>query len=441
MAGRLTAMLVATAVVAGGAAFARASPRQPLRLDLSSARSQDAPLLGILFGDVSSGLVRLDPETLRPLPGQPLDLRGSSFGWSFSPDRSRLVLGDNYGHVRFIDVTQMRTLGEIRTKANAPLVVSAWLGERVLAVWHTPRGVGVRVIDASQRRVIRVVALDGSLQAAARTPEELVLLLGPRRGIGGSRLVVVDSEGRTRQVSLVRIRSGRAEPPQTSVGIFRHADAGLAVDPTRRLAFAVAAGAPVAEVDLATLQVSYHALPEPISLLRRVGNFLEPRAEAKGAPDGPDRSALWVGDHTLVTFGSDDHGWVDSARRPQLIVMPAGARLIDTRTWSSTTLEPAATALTAADGALLVTASLWNSGTQKSTGIGLVGYGPDGARRFHLWGDSPVYVQVAGGRAFAGVIGPKRSYAVVDVATGDVVEERDGSQPLLLAGEASTWIP
>ncbi len=176
-------------------------------------------------------------------------------------------------------------------------------------------------------------------------------------------------------------------------------------------------------------------------MLSRVGNWLEPRAEAKGPPDGPDRSALWVGDHTLVISGSDDHGWVDSAGRPQLTVTPAGARVIDTRTWSSTTLDRAATAVAAGESTLLATASLWNSATQKSTGIGLVGYGADGARRFHLYGDDPVYVQVAGNRAFAGVIGPKRSYAVVDVASGRVVEERDGSQPVLLIGDASTWIP
>lgn len=440
MGGRLTAMLIVSAVVSGGAAFARASPEQPLRLDLPRARSQDAPLLGIVFADVSAGLVRLDPETLRPLPGEPLDLRSSSFGWSFSPDRSRLVLGDNYGHVRFVDVAQMRTLGEIRTKANAPLALSAWLGDRVLGVWYTPRGVAVRVIDASQRRVLRVVPLDGSLQAAARTPDELVLLLGPRRGIGGSRVVVADSAGRTRQVSVARIRSGRADPPRTPVGVFRHADAGLAVDPTRRLAFAVAAGAPVAEIDLATLRVSYHELSEPISTLNRLGSWLEPRAEAKGAPDGPDRNALWVGNHTLVVFGSDAHGRVDSAGRPQLTVTPAGVRVVDTRTWSSTTLERSATAVSVADGALLVTASLWDSRTQKSTGVGLMGYGPDGARRFHLWGDAPVYVQVAGRRAFAAVAGTKRSF-VVDVATGRVVDERDGTQLLLLAGEASPWIP
>jgi hypothetical protein len=121
--------------------------------------------------------------------------------------------------------------------------------------------------------------------------------------------------------------------------------------------------------------------------------------------------------------------------------MPAGARLIDTRTWTSTTLERAATAVTAADAALLVTASLWDSKTQKSTGVGLVGYGPDGARRFHLYGDAPVYVQVARNRAFASVTAPKPSYAVIDVGTGRVLDEREGSQPLLLAGEASMWIP
>ena len=440
MAGRLTAMLVATALVAGGVSIASASPERPLTAEVSSARRDDPPLLAISFNDVSAGLVRLDRETLRPLAGRPLDLRASSFGWSFSADRSRLVVGDNHGHVRFVDVTQMRTLGEIRTKANAPLALSAWVRDRVLGVWRTPRGVAVRVIDASKRRVLRVVPLAGSLQAAARMPGELVLLLGPARGIGPSRLVVVDAEGRTRQVSVARIRSGRADPPRTSVGVFRHADAGLAVDPTRRLAFAVAAGAPIAEVDLATLHVSYHELAEPISMLGRLRGWLEPRAEAKGAPDGPDRNALWVGDHTLVVFGSDAHGRVDSRRRPQLTVTPAGVRLVDTRTWSSTMIERSATAASLADGALLATASMWDSRTQTTTGIGLAGFGPDGARRFRMWGEAPVYVQVAGNRALASLSGTKRSY-VVDVATGRVVDEREGTQPLLLAGEASPWIP
>jgi hypothetical protein len=439
MAGRLTAMLVALALVAGVVSIARASPERSPTLELSAAHGDNLPLLAISFNDVSAGLVRLDPETLRPLPGEPLDLRASSFGWSYSSDRSRLVLGDNHGHVRFVDVAQMRTLGEIRTKANAPLALSAWLGDRVLGVWHTPRGVAVRVIDASQRRVVRVVPLVGWLQTAARLPGELVLLLGPARGIGPSRLVVVDAEGRTRQVAVARIRSGRVDPPRTSIGVFRHADAGLAVDPTRRLAFAVAAGAPIAEVDLTTLRVSYHELSEPISMLGRLRSWLEPRAEAKGAPDGPDRKALWVGDQALVVFGSDAHGSVDSRGRPQLTVTPAGVRLVDTRTWSSTILERGATAVSPADGALLVTASLWDSRTQTTTGVGLVGYGSDGAS-FHLWGDAAVYVQAAGNRAVASVSGTKRSY-VVDVATGRVLDERDGAQPLLLAGEASPWIP
>ena len=103
-------------------------------------------------------------------------------------------------------------------------------------------------------------------------------------------------------------------------------------------------------------------------------------------------------------------------------------------------IERSATAASLADGALLATASMWDSRTQTTTGIGLAGFGPDGARRFRMWGEAPVYVQVAGNRALASLSGTKRSY-VVDVATGRVVDEREGTQPLLLAGEASPWIP
>ena len=107
MAGRLTAMLVATALVAGGVSIASASPERPLTAEVSSARRDNPPLLAISFNDVSAGLVRLDRETLRPLAGRPLDLRASSFGWSFSADRSRLVVGDNHGHVRLFVFSQL----------------------------------------------------------------------------------------------------------------------------------------------------------------------------------------------------------------------------------------------------------------------------------------------------------------------------------------------
>ena len=51
---------------------------------------------------------------------------------------------------------------------------------------------------------------------------------------------------------------------------------------------------PVAEVDLASGRVGYHEVHEPVSLLGRLRNWLEPAAEAKTA-EGAERQAVWVG--------------------------------------------------------------------------------------------------------------------------------------------------
>jgi hypothetical protein len=381
-------------------------------------------VLAFAFDAGAASLTALDPSTFRP-QGTPLDVRGCSFGWSFSPDRSRLVAGDNYGRVRFVGTTPLRTLGELRTKANAPLAASAWLGNRVLGVWHSPRGVDVRVIDPDALRVLRLRSLAGSLQSAARTANGFVLLLGPRAGIGAARLAVVDAVGDARLVRLAQIHAGQAPFDHSRVAVVRHARPGLAVDPNGNRAFVVGAGAPMAAVDLGTLAVAYHPLDRAFA--------------AKGAPDGPNRYARWLGDGRLAVYGSDDHGSLVRGNI-EMRTTSAGIRIVDTASWRTTTLDAGASALAIAGGGLLASASNWDSRTRSQWGIGLVAYEPDGPTRFHLFGDQPTYVQAAGDRALAFRSGPPR-YSVVDTTSGRVVDEVAGrAVPLLLDGDASSWV-
>src|ERR687888_1301234 len=88
------------AVVGGGAA------KEPAK----------TPFLGVVrTGDDSAKLVRLNPLTLGRRPGRSLQL-GSRWGaWSYSPDRSRLVLAD-------VPISATPVLLEPRTMPRIPIV-------------------------------------------------------------------------------------------------------------------------------------------------------------------------------------------------------------------------------------------------------------------------------------------------------------------------------
>jgi hypothetical protein len=387
--------------------------------------------LPALFGIGSRGLVRIDPHTLRPLPGRGVPLAGHTFAWSFSPDRSRIVLGTDTprAELRFVALRRMRVLGDVKVARRGSVFATAWAGPgRVLAVVVTPGccGLGdtiVAGVDVARRRVTWRHTLGGSLQAGARFRRSLVLVLGPRgRSIGASRLVVVGPDGHVGSAFLAEIRSGlngsTGPGPGRVTDIW---DPGVAVDPSGPRAFVVQAGAPVAEVDLRTLQVRYHTLAEPISLLGRLRDWLEPAAEAK-ADEGPTREALWLGHGLLAVTGWDGHAGVDPRGGQAEWGAPAGLKLIDTRRWSVRTIDPRVSDAAFVAGTLLAWSLTWDSRTDKFTGAGLTGYGPDGGRRFHLYGDDPISgVQPLGSRVVAGGAAGGRLFprgALLDARTG-----------------------
>jgi hypothetical protein len=250
-------------------------------------------------------------------------------------------------------------------------------------------------------------------------------------------LAVVDAHGVVRRITLERIVGGSdfdelAEDPGNSV--HRYALPGLAVDPAGRKAYVIAAGAPLAEVDLENLAVAYHELSEPASALRRVRDWLEPAAHAKSA-DGPVRRATWLGNGALAVFGFDQRGWIDDQGKAQTRTTAAGVRIVDVGTWSVRTLDPAATAATAADDVLLTTGHFYDSTTGEYGGIGLRAYGADGSRRYHVLGTASVDVQAVGERAV--VSGSFEGYQVLDLRDGSRVRAGSGWAPMVLAGTST----
>ena len=422
MAGRALGSLVvlgAFALLAGSA----------LRHAAAAARPE--PLLGVTTQG-GARLSVLDPKTLRVR--RATTIAATSTGWSFSPDRRRLVVSDGRGRLQIVDTRRLRVLALLASRIGGHVAATAWLGSRVLVV---VRRCGARciyslvAIDVRTRRVVARRRLAGVVHALARWPGGIALLLGPEKTIGPSRLAVAGPGGAVRSVALDSIPSGsRSEKQQGVQGypvILFQARPAVAVDSAGRRAFVVAGGAPLAEVDLRTLAVRYHRLS------------LSTQAAAAPATNGPIRGASWLGRGLLLVWGHDDAGAVDSGGKLQVRQTAAGLELVDTRSWSVRRLDGRVASAVRARSDVLGYALLANSSTGKLGGAGLAGFRLDGARAFHLFGSKPLAeVQAVADRAFVCCpSGSATSYTIVDVETGRVVQAIRGELPTAFTGAAA----
>ena len=432
---RLLLAGAAAAVVAAGVGSARsAGPLPPLVLEAATP----SPLLGLAVAPpYSNALVRLDPATLRRVGRGRVVLGEHDSAWSFSPGRSRLVLGDTKGDLLLVDARRLRPLGHLATGVRSMVQATQWLD-----AWHVVAAVGwccnveqsrLVVVDVPRRKVLSRRSLGGTLERAAHAPQGLVLLLGPEKGIGPSRLAVAGRDGALRSVALDRVVSGTEDVP-ADAQIARRESPGLAVDAAGSRAFVVGAESEVAEVDLARLEVSYHSLTRSTSLLGRLHDWLESPAGAKVALNGPSRGALWLGNGILAVYGTDDRAYLDAAGKVQQDSTPSGLQLVGTRDWSVRTLDAGANLAAVAQGALVSVGSTWRSELDRTTGTGLTIFGADGAVRAHLFGSRPVWFQVVGSRVFVPLPSSKTGYTIADVGLGAAVGEVRGRPlPLVLA--------
>jgi len=344
-------------------------------------------------------LYAVDPRTLRPRRDRSAPTNGHAFGWSFSPDRSRLAAGsDGTAELRLYDLKRLRVLGDVdlvEPSVHGLVYATTWAGRsRVLAAVVSPGccGLGdtfVSAVDASSRRVLWRRDLQGSLQAGASYRGGFVLVLGPKYAIGPSRVVVVARSGRLRTAPLAQISSRWQRSGGGARFVSHQWNPGLALDTASGRAFVVQGGAPVAEVDLRRLSVRYHELSEPISLLGRLRDWLEPKAEAK-AMQGPERRVVWLGNGRLAVTGVDSQALVDSKGQEQELDSPTGLKLIDTRNWSVRRLDHTTSSITFSGGVLFAFGTSWDSRTSTMSGSGLTAYDAGGRELYHRYGRQPI---------------------------------------------------
>jgi hypothetical protein len=441
----LSAPLALMLVVVGGCAVGggREAPTKstaavvmPPATTMATARV-GGPLVGVISSDnLATELARLDPRTLRPLPGGRLKLTGSWPLLAVAPDRSTAVLGSEAGELTVIDLVHLRQLGVVKTDLPGAAIFGwGWVGRSRLLLINTSQQAAAEVlaVDVSTRRVVRRQHVNGVVQGYARLPCGLALLVTPANAIGRARLVVADANAGLRTVTLAEINAGfkQFDDSDGSGPRMEQAVPGIAADPAGRRIYVVSGGGPLAEVDLASLGVTYHRLGRSASPWQRLARWWAPPAEAK-ILSGPSRNALWLGDGQLVVTG------YDGSAAGHHMEIPSGLELIDTANWTVRQVDRHSSSAMLAAGRLLAFGTAFGTGPDGANqGFGLTLYGPGDRQPVHRFGAKQVsWIQVNGDLAYVQLMDANLSdaegYAVMDLHSGRLLHQVTGTVPELL---------
>jgi len=406
----VTALAIAAAGCGGGDGDDAAEPTSSATTTAATPRAAE-PVLAVSSDAAGSRLAWVDGLTLEPVDGRTAALPFSAAVGALSPDDGAVAVGANEGGgVGIVDLARMRPLGTVETGGSFVHQLH-WVRPGLLLAAVGGRSSQAVAIDPRARKVLAARDLGGTTLYAEETESALVFLVAPAEGIGPARVVVFDG-GPLRSAELTEARAGWEQAGDSAEDYrARQSVPGLAVDPSGARALVVPAGGRVAEVDLATMEVRYHDLAEPVSLLGRLRDWLEPAAHAKGI-DGPDRNAVWLPSGLVAVSGNDydqDGDDVD--------VTPAGLSLIDPDDWSVRRLSDEPGWATFRDGALL--ASAWKEGTDEQT---LIAFDPDGTLRFTLVREGADLSQTHNGLLYATTSDGAR-FEIVDLETGKTVAE------------------
>jgi hypothetical protein len=366
----------------------------------AAASTDSESLLAMTTVDGKQTLFRVEAGTLARLESPVLQIPGSVGGRLRSPDRSVVVLADNQKPVlTFVNVDSMKVGATLQVAKVGTVDLAAWPAQkRLLAFAYGPLRTDLLVIDPDAAKVIARRPVGGSGWPRVSLATGLVYLATPAKAIGRARLVVIDLDGNSRSVVLDRIRAGTKWRKVRGVQIANVRQPGLAADPTGRTAYVVDAGGLVAEVDLATLAVTYHSLDAAGT--RRL-------ARAQKSVNGPIRSATWVGDGHLAVSGVDAKMTVTGGTGHESWT-PIGLSIVDVANWRSRLLDPAAGGFISADGTLLVT-------RQQS----FTAYDLEGRTRYTVSLDAPLlYVQAIRGYVYAW---GEHVTTIVALSSGDIV--------------------
>ena len=402
-------------------------------------RKEAGHLVGVLRTRDLERLAQLDEATLQPRAGRRPILGRTTDAWAFAPDRSEVVFAsqrvDGTQAFRFVDLATMQRRADLALPRNTYVQMLTWVApRRLLALHTTPSGYAFTLVDPRRPQVLARRYFEGSVVNAVRSPGGLLILLGSGQQIGPSRLVAVDGTGRQRSVDLTEIWAGW-EVVDEKTHLMRTRAPALAVDPTGQTAYVVDPDGRVAEVDLAALTLRYHRTSEPRSLLSRFASWLQPSAAAK-AFEGPSLTARFLGANVLAVFGESHYAVPDPGDAFHEASRGFGLTLIDTRDWSSHSVDRTTSQAWVDANGVLAVANSCEVGACR--GDGLTAYTVGGDTRFKLLAGKSVWVDaVYADHAYLHV--SHERMRVVDLGTG-AVSERAASLPgVLLDAAGPDW--
>lgn len=380
-------------------------------------------VLGILWDEDQIGgeLVRMDSLTLEPF-GPSLELPSGNATTAYSPDYGRLALGyPEPANLELVDVRRMKSLGTVDLGVDGWVTSLFWELGSLFAVVDGENERAVVTIDPVGRRVVARHRIDGTILHAERSAHgQVVLLVAPPEGIGTLRLAVVGGKGMT--ITRIPGFAGGWETEQKDDEVrSRQRIPALVIDEVGERALVVS-GRAVAEISLNDLAIRQHTLSEPVSLLGRLRNWLEPPAHAK-LIDGPWRNAAWVGDGLFALSGGSYATTTNAEGEPDMELTPAGLALVDTRDWSVRKVDENAVELVVTENAIVA-----YGGFERG---GVTGFDMGGQKRFDLLPNTMVWLQVVGGFVYA-TQDDGKTVAVIDPALGQVVGNAKSEQLLTL---------
>lgn len=286
-----------------------------------------------------SGLVQLDARSFQPT-GRVLRLGDAITSQALGPDGDTLAFGGyNFGAVLFVDLSQPTRVTRLpvvpRTPAGTEIDVEGWhVRSRLIAVatvegaWWSPHPSTLLVIDPAAGRVIRRIALHGTVWAASSLKDGTVALVVVSGRI--PRLVLVDAEGSIWSRPLRRLDLGSRECLRVQhVSYCAEREPALASDGRSRV-FVVVPDRPVAEVLLHPRELRYHR----VALPRRYLAYPPPDTPGSGGVHlRYDATAEWLGHDRLAIGGGDEipgmlrGGGVGHREAPRAL------EIVDTRAW------------------------------------------------------------------------------------------------------------
>jgi hypothetical protein len=419
----------ASLLVAVGVGGPSPAPHQPT----GSARIPKA-ILGVFWNEpqlANPRLAQLDPLSLGET-GLDLRLRrGGGSASARSPSGRFLALGTDLPGVEVVDLRRMKEIGFVRLGGSGWVTFLFWEGGLLYAVVDGDRRAAVAVVDPLGGQLLERHRLDGMVLDAEVGAHErsgqIVLLTAPRRRVGPVTVTVVGGKG----ISSAQVEGilGGSEVRNGGQGYHaRQVTPGLAVEqrPAGNRALVVSAGNRVAEVSLHDLAVEYHTLSEPVSLLGRMGNWLEPTAEAK-VIEGPQRKAVSLGNGLVAVTGAD-YATEASSDGETVLVEPAGLSLIDTGSWSIGKINSEVSDFTLFRSTLLAYGDTsWGNTSER--GAGLTGYDLSGGEVFHVLDGRRVgWLEPSGELAY--VVQNGRGRIVVDALSGRILSRAHAPGPV-----------